>query len=236
MKDIGSSEILTLDNFLVASDKINSLDETYNKLMFVYSAAIKKLETKLEILQDEFKFFYGCSVIDHTKSRIKRPESIIKKLKSKNYELTYKSLVENINDIAGVRVICPLKDDIFTVVDILKCTSEINVLIEKDYITKPKKSGYASYHMIVEVPVQIMKQTIPVKVEIQIRTLAMDFWASLEHDIKYKSNNKISKKVSNELVKCAKIINNMDNQMVSYSKNYSDSINENKRIIKEYGG
>lgn len=236
MIDRGNCEILTLDNFLVASEEINSSDETYSKLMFVYSAAIKKLETKLEILEDEFKFFYGCSIIDHTKSRIKKPESIIKKLESKSYELTYKSLVENINDIAGVRVICPLKEDIFTVVDILKSTPEMNVLVEKDYITKPKKSGYSSYHMIVEIPVQVLKQTIPVKVEIQIRTLAMDFWASLEHDIKYKSNNKISKKVSNELVKCAKIINNMDNQMIAISNECKDSTKMNKRIIENCGG
>ncbi len=221
MGDIQGKQVLRLDNFLVNSDKINSSDDTYNKLMFVYSAAIKMLETKLEILQDEFKFFYGCSVIDHTKTRIKKPESIIKKLEGRKQELTYQSLVENVNDVAGVRIICPMKDDIYTVAGILKNTPDINVVLEKDYVAKPKKSGYASYHMVVEVPVQVLRQTIPVKVEIQIRTLAMDFWASLEHDIKYKNNNKISKKVSNELVKCAKIINNMDNQMVSI-KNFGE--------------
>ncbi len=215
MGDIQGKQVLRLDNFLMNSEKINSSDDTYNKLMFVYSAAIKMLETKLEILQDEFKFFYGCSVIDHTKTRIKKPESIIKKLEGRKQELTYQSMVENVNDVAGVRIVCPMKDDIYTVVDVLKNIPDVSVLIEKDYVVKPKKSGYASYHMVVEVPVQVLRQTIPVKVEIQIRTLAMDFWASLEHDIKYKSNNKLSKKVSNELVKCAKIINNMDNQMVS---------------------
>ena len=215
MGDMQSKQVLRLDNFLVNSDKINSSDDTYSKLMFVYSAAVKELETKLEILQDEFKFFYGCSVIDHTKTRIKKPESIIKKLEGRKQELTYQSMVENVNDVAGVRIVCPMKDDIYTVVDVLKNIPDVNVLIEKDYVAKPKKSGYASYHMVVEVPVQVLRQTIPVKVEIQVRTLAMDFWASLEHDIKYKSNNKLSKKVSNQLVKCAKIINNMDNQMVS---------------------
>lgn len=221
MGDIQGKQVLRLDNFLVNSDKINSADDTYSKLMFVYSAAIKVLETKLEILQDEFKFFYGCSVIDHTKTRIKKTESIIKKLEEKNQELTYQSLVENVNDVAGVRVICPMKDDVYTVAGILKSIPDVNVVLEKDYIAKPKKSGYASYHMVVEVPVQVLRQTIPVKVEIQIRTLAMDFWASLEHDIKYKNNTKVGKKVSNELVKCAKIINNMDNQMVSI-KNFGE--------------
>ena len=218
MKDNKKSEILKLDNFLVASEKINSSDETFNKLMFIYTAALKQLRTIIEILEDEFKFFYGCSIIDHTKSRIKRPESIIKKLETKNYDLTYKSLVENINDIAGLRIICPLKDDIYTMVDILKNMPDINVITEKDYVAKPKKSGYASYHMVVEVPVPLMKQIIPVKAEIQIRTLAMDFWASLEHDLKYKTNNKVSKKVSNELIKCAKLINQMDNQMITINK------------------
>ena len=215
MENNEKSELLKLDNFLVASEKINSSDETFGKLMFVYSAALKELETKVQILQDEFKFFYGCPVIDHTKSRIKKPESIIKKLENKNQEVTYKSLVENVNDVAGLRIICPLKENIYTVVDILKNMPNIKVVTEKDYVSKPKKSGYSSYHLIVEVPVTILKETIPVKAEIQVRTLAMDFWASLEHDLKYKTNNKISKKVSNELIKCAKIINSMDNKMIT---------------------
>lgn len=223
MKD--RNGLLKIDNFLESSEKINSSDENFNKLMFVYSAALKQLETKMEILKDEFEFFYGMSVIDHTMSRIKKPESIIKKLESKNCDLTYRNLVENINDIAGLRVICSFKDDIFTIVDVLKNMPDLNIISEKDYVTKPKKSGYSSYHLIVEVPVPFMKQIIPVKSEIQIRTMAMDFWASLEHDLKYKSNNKISKKVSNELVKCAKIINQMDNQMITINNDIHKTIN-----------
>ena len=187
MKNKKGTSLLKIDNFLVETDKINSSDETFNKLMFLYSAALKQLETKMDILKEEFNCFYGCSIIDHTQTRIKKPESIIKKMEDKKYEKTYRNLVEQINDIAGLRVICPIK---------------------------PKKSGYSSYHMIVEVPVPLMKQIIPVKVEIQIRTLAMDFWASLEHDIKYKTNNKLTKKMSNELVKCAKMINKMDDKML----------------------
>ena len=215
MKNKERNSLLKIDNFLESSEKINLSDENFNKLMFVYSAALKQLETKMEILKDEFEFFYGMSVIDHTMSRIKKPESIIKKLESKNCDLTYRNLVENINDIAGLRVVCSFKNDIFTIVDVLKNMPDLNIISEKDYVTKPKKSGYSSYHLIVEVPVPFMKQIIPVKSEIQIRTMAMDFWASLEHDLKYKTNNKISKKVSNELVKCAKIINQMDNQMIT---------------------
>lgn len=226
MKNENETSLLKIDNFLVETDKINSSDETFNKLMFLYSAALKQIETKIEILKDEFDYFYGYTVIDHTQSRIKKPESIIKKMEDKKYEITYRNLVEQINDIAGLRVICPLKDNIFTVVDLIKNMPDINIINEKDYITKPKKSGYSSYHMIVEVPVSLMKDIIPVKVEIQIRTLAMDFWASLEHDIKYKSNNKLSKKVSNELVKYAKMIDKMDNQMVAISNSKKEQKNK----------
>ncbi len=224
MKNKERNSLLKIDNFLESSEKINSSDENFNKLMFVYSAALKQLETKMEILKDEFEFFYGMSVIDHTMSRIKKPESIIKKLESKNCDLTYRNLVENINDIAGLRVVCSFKNDIFTIVDVLKNMPDLNIISEKDYVTKPKKSGYSSYHLIVEVPVPFMKQIIPVKSEIQIRTMAMDFWASLEHDLKYKTNNKISKKVSNELVKCAKIINQMDNQMITINNDIHKTI------------
>lgn len=224
MKNKERNSLLKIDNFLESSEKINPSDENFNKLMFVYSAALKQLETKMEILKDEFVFFYGMSVIDHTMSRIKKPESIIKKLESKNCDLTYRNLVENINDIAGLRVVCSFKNDIFTIVDVLKNMPDLNIISEKDYVTKPKKSGYSSYHMVVEVPVPFMKQIIPVKSEIQIRTMAMDFWASLEHDLKYKTNNKISKKVSNELVKCAKIINQMDNQMITINNDIHKTI------------
>lgn len=222
MKKKEENNLLKINNFLVESDKINSSDETFNKLMFLYSAALKQLETKMDIIENEFKYFYGKSIIDHTKSRIKKPESILKKMESKKYELTYRNLVEQVNDIAGFRIICPLKDNIFSVVDLIKGMPDINVIKEKDYVTNPKKSGYSSYHLVVEIPVPLMKQLIPVKVEIQIRTLAMDFWASLEHDIKYKTNKEISKKVSNELVKCAKIINKLDNQMITINKNPND--------------
>ena len=224
MKNKKENSLLKIDNFLVESDKVNSTDKTFNKLMFLYSAALKQLETKMDIIQKEFEYFYGCTIIDHTKSRIKKPESIIKKMENKNYELTYRNLVEQINDIAGFRIICPLKDDIFTVVDLIKGIPDINIIKQKDYITKPKKSGYSSYHLIVEVPVPLMKQIIPVKVEIQIRTLAMDFWASLEHDIKYKSKDNISKKVSNELLKCAKMINKLDNQMITINNDSKQNV------------
>ena len=135
-------------------------------------------------------------------------------MEKKKYDKTYLNLIEKINDIAGIRIVCTLKDDIFFIRDLVKQIPDIHVLKEKDYVTNPKESGYSSYHMILEVPITLSQNLIYVKVELQIRTLAMDFWASLEHDIKYKTNNKLTKKMSNELVKCAKMINKMDDKML----------------------
>ena len=134
-------------------------------------------------------------------------------MKKKQLYINYQSLIEEISDIAGIRIICPLKDDIFSVINLIKSYPEFKVLKEKDYITKPKKSGYSSYHLIIDVPVNVAGKMIHVKVEIQVRTMAMDFWASLEHDIKYKTDKKVSKKMSKELIECAKLINKMDVQM-----------------------
>ena len=128
--------------------------------------------------------------------------------------MDYQSLIEEINDIAGLRIICPLKDDIFSVVNMIKTYPDFKILKEKDYVTNPKKSGYSSYHLIIEVPVNIAGKIIHIKVEIQVRTMAMDFWASLEHKMKYKNNKDVSKNVSKELVQCAKIVNKLDNKML----------------------
>ena len=207
-------ELINIENFLEYEDKIEVKAKTFEKLMFIYSIAIRELETKISIMKDEFKIFYNYDLIDHVNTRIKSPDSIMKKMEKKMCQLTYKEMIKNINDIAGIRIVCPLKKDIFSIRNLIAKIPEINVLKEKDYVTNPKKSGYSSYHMIVEVPVTLSQKILFVKVEIQIRTLAMDFWASLEHKMKYKANGKIDKKVSKELVSCAKIINKMDNKMM----------------------
>lgn len=135
-------------------------------------------------------------------------------MKNKNCEYTYKNMIENINDIAGIRVICPLKKDIFSVRNLIENIPGIKILKQKDYVTHPKKSGYSSYHLILEIPITLSQKIIYVKVEVQIRTMAMDFWASIEHKVKYKANNSISKTASKELVSYAKIINKLDNKMI----------------------
>lgn len=209
------NEIAIIENCLEnKNEKLDVKEEPYEKLMFFYRTALKELEVQMNIIKDEFKIMYNYDLIDHINSRIKEPKSIIKKMEKKGYEKTYLNLIEKINDIAGIRIVCNLKDDIFFIRDLIKNISDIRILKEKDYVTTPKESGYSSYHMIVEVPVRLTQNTIYVKCEIQIRTLAMDFWASFEHKVKYKSDQDISKKASKELVSYAKIINKFDNKMM----------------------
>ena len=207
-------DLIKIENFMDYNQTLKIEDKPFQKLMFIYSIAVRELENKIEILKDEFEIFYDYELIDHLDTRIKNPESIIHKMKKRNIPLTYKNMIENINDIAGIRIVCPLKKDIFSVKDLIQKFPNINVLKEKDYITYPKKSGYSSYHLIVEVPITIAQKNVYVKVEIQIRTIAMDCWANLEHKMKYKTKGEISKKESKEWVNYAKIINRLDNKMM----------------------
>ncbi len=210
VKELG---IMEMKNFLSYDEKIEEKTNTFEKLMAIYDMAIAELETKINILQREFKVFYNYDLIDHINTRIKQPDSIVNKMKKKGYELTYKEMIENINDIAGIRVICQLKDDIFKIRNLIEQMPGIYIEKEKDYVNHPKESGYSSYHMIAKVPVTLSNQIIYVKVEIQIRTLAMDFWASLEHKMKYKTDKEVNKKTSKELVNYAKIVNKIDNKI-----------------------
>ena len=161
-KELG---IVEMKNFLSYDEKIEEKTNTFEKIMTIYEMAIEELETKISILQKEFKVFYNYDLIDHVNTRIKEPASILNKMNKKGYELTYKEMIENINDIAGVRIICQLKDDIFKIRNLIEKVPGINIEEEKDYVNYPKESGYSSYHMIVEVPVTLSKQIIYVKVE-----------------------------------------------------------------------
>ena len=198
------------------NEKLDVKEEPFEKLMFFYKSALKQLELQMNIIKDEFKLIYNYDLIDHIDTRIKEPKSIVKKMEKKKYNKKYLNLIEKINDIAGIRIVCTLKDDIFFIRDLVKQIPDIHVLKEKDYVTNPKESGYSSYHMIVEVPVKLTQKTIYVKCEIQIRTLAMDFWASFEHKVKYKTKNDVNSKMSKELVSCAKMINKFDTKMINY--------------------
>ena len=208
------NEMIIMENFLENKEqKLDVKEEPFEKLMFFYESALKQLEIQLQIIKKEFKIMYNYDLIDHIDTRIKEPKSIIKKMEKKKYEKTYSNLIGKVNDIAGLRIVCTLKDDIFFIKDLIKNIPNIHILKEKDYVTNPKESGYSSYHMIVEVPVQLSQKTIYVKCEIQIRTLAMDFWASFEHKVKYKTENDVNKKTSKELITCAKMIKKFDENM-----------------------
>lgn len=210
------NDLIIIENFLEnKEEKLDVKEEPFDKLMFFYKSALNQLTTQMNIVKDEFKIIYNYDLIDHIDTRIKEPKSIIKKMEKKKYEKTYLNLIEKINDIAGMRIVCTLKDDIFFIRDLIRQMTDIHVLKEKDYVTNPKESGYSSYHMIVEVPVRLSQKTVYVKCEIQIRTLAMDFWASFEHKVKYKTDQEVNKKTSKELVACAKMINKFDNKMMT---------------------
>ena len=210
------NDLITIENFLENKEEMLDVkEEPFEKLMFFYKSALNQLITQMNIIKDEFQIMYNYDLIDHIDTRIKEPKSIVKKMEKKKYDKTYLNLIDKINDIAGIRIVCTLKDDIFFIRDLIKQMPELHILKEKDYVTNPKTSGYSSYHMIVEVPVKLTQKTIYVKCEIQIRTMAMDFWASFEHKVKYKTEQNINKKTSKELVTCAKMINKFDDKMIS---------------------
>ena len=203
---------------LIKEEEINNINKIeYEKVVLMYESALKTLQTKLEILNKEFQNICDYNPIDHISYRIKSPKSIISKMHKKNLEINNINMVNYINDIAGVRIVCFFKNDIFQLVNIIKKFSDVEIIKEKDYIKNPKPSGYQSYHMILNVPITLIDTNVYVKVEIQIRSLAMDFWASIEHKLKYKKN--INSKTSKELIECAQVISNLDDRMQLMKEN-----------------
>lgn len=188
--------------------------DSWREVTLIYNAALKQIETKMEILNDEFQHVHQYNPIEHIKARIKTPESIVKKLKRNGYESTIDNMIKYINDIAGIRVICSFTSDIERIASMIEEQKDIQVVAVKDYFTFPKASGYKSYHMIVTVPVYLSDRIVDTKVEIQIRTVAMDFWASLEHKIHYKFEGDIPEHIRNELVECAKMVSDLDARML----------------------
>ena len=184
----------------------------------VYNAALKQINTKLEILNDEFQHVHQYNPIEHIKSRIKTSESIVKKLRRHGYESTIENMVKYVNDIAGIRVICSFTSDIYRIAEMIRLQNDIHVIAVKDYIRLPKASGYKSYHMLVTVPVFLSDRTVDVKVEIQIRTVAMDFWASLEHKIHYKFEGNVPEHIQGELIECADMVAALDDKMLSLNE------------------
>lgn len=190
-------------------DVINS----WEMLMFLYNSALKEIGTKVEILNDEFVQIHNYNPIEYIKKRLKTAESIVKKLKKDGYEPTLKNMHTYVKDIAGIRIVCSFTSDIYKLAEMIGMQNDITVISVKDYIKHPKQSGYKSYHMIVSVPIFLSDQVIDTKVEIQIRTIAMDFWASTEHQLRYKKDKDFSEETQAKLKECADLMARADKIM-----------------------
>ncbi|MFF3024362.1 MULTISPECIES: GTP pyrophosphokinase [Gottfriedia] len=192
--------------------KDQSLGEWTNTLL-IYKFALDEINTKIRILNEEFTLTHNHNPIEHVKSRLKKPDSIIEKLERKGLELTQYNLENYMSDIAGVRISCSFISDIYMIYELLKQQDDIYIIEIKDYIKNPKPNGYKSFHMIIEIPIFLASETKRVKVEIQIRTVAMDFWASLEHKIFYKYNKKVPKAIIESLNEASATVNSLDYKM-----------------------
>jgi putative GTP pyrophosphokinase len=183
------------------------------RFLMMYKFALSEMETKIEILQEEFQMLHDYNPIEHTKSRLKSPESLIKKVIRKGCDLSFSSIRANIKDIAGIRITCSFISDIYRISEMLQNQSDLTILTIKDYIQNPKPNGYQSLHMLVEVPVFMSDRKEQVCVEVQIRTIAMDFWASLEHKIYYKYNQAVPARLLRELKEAAESATALDRKM-----------------------
>ena len=201
-----------------------NIPETYSQIdqwksiIFLYESALKEINTKIEILNNEFIHIYNYTPIEHIKSRLKTPESIVKKLKRDGQEVTIENMVEKLSDIAGIRIICSFTQDIYQIADMIAKQEDVTVLYVKDYIKRPKPNGYKSYHMVVTIPIYLTDGPVDTKVEIQIRTVAMDFWASLEHKIYYKFEGNAPAYLQKELKACADMVDMLDAKMFSLNQ------------------
>ncbi|CUH91592.1 GTP pyrophosphokinase [Herbinix luporum] len=211
--------------------------EEWSQAIMLYDAALKEINTKLEILNNEFKLAHQYNPIEHITSRLKTPQSIANKLKRYGRDLTVENIIKYVNDVAGIRVICSFTSDIYRIADLISKISDVKVLKVKDYIANPKPNGYTSYHMIVTIPVFLSNMTVDTKVEIQIRTIAMDFWASLEHKIYYKFEGNAPDHIQKELRECSELVAYLDRKMLSINEeiqNYSSNQVKNYGIEDKY--
>ena len=192
--------------------------QDYLALQHLYQAALKQLQIKFEVLNDEFQVRSGRSPIHHIESRLKSTASIIAKLQNRNYAVTLDSAKQNINDIAGIRVVCSYIVDVYAVAEMLLRQSDVRLVQTQDYIQHPNFNGYRSLHLDIQIPIYLSDHTEHVNVEVQLRTVAMDFWASLEHDLRYKSQKDIPARISQEMWDAAQAIASIDRQMQAIYK------------------
>lgn len=214
----------------MTENKNDNENQLWERLLLLNKFAVEEVYTKLRILNEEFSFHQSTNPIEHIKTRVKRKKSIIRKLESRGLATTPASARLNLTDIAGVRIICSFTSDIYALVETLRAQDDLHIVEVKDYIESPKPNGYQSLHMLVEVPVFLSSSREVMCVEIQIRTIAMDFWASLEHKLYYKYDDQVPSHISEDLRDCALIINDLDSRMLNikfqidhYDKEYEEN-------------
>ena len=217
-----------MDNFLVNEkvlDRISRHLEPIEQMNAYYRCAIMEIETKFKVLSEQFSLKYDRNPIETIKSRLKSQDSILKKMSRKGIPVTLENMEREIDDIAGVRVICSFVEDVYMLADCLLQQDDITLLEKKDYIRYPKDSGYRSLHLIVQVPIFLQNEKRQMKVEVQIRTLAMDLWASQEHKLRYKKSipEDEEESISNELAECAQILSSVDTRMQALRTKLNES-------------
>jgi len=190
----------------------------YKELMMMYTCAMKTIKTKFDVLNAEFKVRYQRNPIKFIDTRLKRTTSVMEKMERNNIAFSLENIEAHIHDVAGVRVICSYLDDIYVIAKALTEQDDVTFIAQKDYIENPKPNGYRSMHLIVSIPVFFSEQIKHLKVEVQIRTIAMDFWASLEHQLKYKQENPNGAEIAAELKECSEVISNTDTRMLEIRK------------------
>ena len=197
----------------VEFNELEKQSHKFLKLMAYYRCAIMEIETKLNVLNEEFSLAHDRNPINSIKTRLKSPVSMQEKLNKKGLKFRVQDIEKNLNDVAGIRVICSFVDDVYLIADALLKQDDITLISKKDYIKNPKPNGYRSLHLIVTVPIFLAHEKRIMKVEIQLRTIAMDFWASLEHQLRYKKDNEFTEEMAKELLNCAKLSADLDNKM-----------------------
>lgn len=206
--------VVNVPNVVQVPDVLVSQAEEFKAAIMMYTCAIREVKTKLEVLNDELSVRNQRNPIEMIKSRVKKPMSIVEKLRRRGLPVSLESMMDHLDDVAGIRVICSFVDDIYAIADMLVSQDDITVIATKDYIKNPKPNGYRSYHLIIEIPVFFSHEKRDMRVEVQIRTIAMDFWASLEHDLKYKAVYEIEGvDVGAELKECSRIISGVEERM-----------------------
>ncbi len=212
---VASGEVNSFDKLLSSNKTAEILERAkpFMELMMHNECALREIETKLNVLNDEFSLQYNHNPIETIKTRVKDPISIVEKMQRKGIKPTIENIENCLNDIAGIRVICSFPEDIYAIADMLIRQDDITLIAKKDYIANPKPNGYRSLHLILEIPIFLSTGKKPMRVEVQFRTIAMDFWASLDHKMKYKKNIENADEIAAELRMCAEAINQIDYRM-----------------------